>query len=156
ATADFRTFAKLSPPLRSEADRQAAISAIGDGTVDVISSGHDPRGPEGKRLPFADAEPGMAGAETLLAMVLSLVRENVIDLPRAFALLAAKPADMLGVPAGVLKAGLEADVAIIDADAPWVVDRSKMAATADNTPFDMQAVQGRVRTLVKGGVVLGS
>ncbi len=81
ATADFRTFARLSPPLRCEADRQAAIAAIGDGTVDVIASGHDPRGPEDKRLPFADAAPGMAGAETLLAMTLTLVRDDVIDLP---------------------------------------------------------------------------
>lgn len=154
ATADFRTFTRLSPPLRSEADRQAALAAIGDGTVDVIASGHDPRGPEDKRLPFADAEPGMAGAETLLAMVLGLVRDDVIDLPRAFDLLAQTPASLLGVPAGALHAGFEADVAIVDPEAPWVVDRRKMEATADNTPFDMQGVQGRVRALVKGGVVI--
>ena len=84
ATVEFRTFARLSPPLREEADRKAVIEAIGDGTIDVISSGHDPRGPEDKRPPFADAEPGMAGAETLLAMALSLVRDGVIDLPRVF------------------------------------------------------------------------
>ena len=156
ATADFRTFTRLSPPLRSEADRQAALAAIGDGTIDVISSGHDPRGPEDKRLPFADAEPGMAGAETLLAMVLGLVRDEVIDLVRAFALLASNPAKLLAVPAGALKAGLEADAAIVDPEAPWVVDRRKMAATADNTPFDMQGVQGRVRALVKGGAVIES
>ncbi|NKB16232.1 MAG: dihydroorotase [Sphingomonadales bacterium] len=102
ATADFRTFTRLSPPLRSEADRQAALVAIGDGTVDVIASGHDPRGPEDKRLPFADAAPGMAGAETLLAMVLTLVRDEVIDTPRAFDLLARNPARLLGAPAGVL------------------------------------------------------
>lgn len=154
ATADFRTFTKLSPPLRSEADRQAALAAIGDGTVDVISSGHDPRGPEDKRLPFADAEPGMAGAETLLAMVLGLVRDEVIDMRRAFDLLAATPAALLGVPAGTLSVGQEADIAIVDPEAPWVVDRRKMAATADNTPFDMQGVQGRVRALVKGGVAI--
>jgi len=154
ATADFRTFTRLSPPLRSETDRKAALAAIGDRTVDVISSGHDPRGPEDKRLPFADAEPGMAGAETLLAMVLGLVRDEVIDISRAFDLLAAKPADLLDVPAGKLEVGLEADIAIVDAEAPWVVDRRKMAATADNTPFDMQGVQGRVRALVKGGVAI--
>lgn len=156
ATADFRTFTRLSPPLRSEADRQAARAAIADGTVDVIASGHDPRGPEDKRLPFADAEPGMAGAETLLALVLGLVREEVIDMPRAFDLLAAKPAALLGVQAGVLAAGAEADVAIIDPDAPWFVDRTKMEATADNTPFDRQGVQGRVRALIKGGVPIHS
>lgn len=152
ATADFRTFTRLSPPLRSEADRQSALAAISDGTVDVISSGHDPRGPEDKRLPFADAEPGMAGAETLLAMVMGLVRDEVIDMARAFGLLSTNPAKLLGVPAGSLKAGLEADIAVVDPDAPWVVNRTKMAATADNTPFDMQGVQGRVRALVKGGV----
>ena len=152
ATADFRTFTRLSPPLRSEADRQAARAAIADGTVDVIASGHDPRGPEDKRLPFSDAAPGMAGAETLLAMVMGLVRDEVIDMPRAFDLLAGKPAELLGVSAGVIEAGREADIAVIDPAAPWVVDRRKMEATADNTPFDMQGVEGRVLALIKGGV----
>lgn len=154
ATADFRTFTRLSPPLRSEADRQAALAAIADGTVDVIASGHDPRGPEDKRLPFADALPGMAGAETLLAMTLGLVRDRVIDTPRAFDLLAANPARILGVPAGALAAGLEADLALVDPDAPWIIDRRKMEATADNTPFDRQGAQGRVLGLWKGGVRL--
>ncbi len=152
ATADFRTFARLSPPLRSEADRQAVIAAIGDGTIDVISSGHDPRGPEDKRLPFSDAEPGMAGAETLLAMTLTLVRDEVIDLPRAFGLLAANPARLLGLDVGVLVEGREADIALIDQDRPWVVDCRKMAASAGNTPFDGQPTQGRVTALFKGGV----
>ncbi|TRD10830.1 amidohydrolase family protein [Erythrobacter insulae] len=152
ATADFRTFTRLSPPLRSEADRQATRDAIGEGVVDVISSGHDPRGPEGKRLPFADAEPGMAGAQTLLALTLGLVRDGVIDMTRAFQLLAANPADLLGVNAGAISAGREADIAVIDPDAPWFVDRTKMEATSDNTPFDRQGVQGRVKALFKGGV----
>lgn len=154
ATADFRTFTRLSPPLRSEADRQAALAAIADGTIDVIASGHDPRGPEDKRLPFADALPGMAGAETLLAMTLGLVRDGVIDTPRAFDLLATNPARILGVPAGALAAGLEADLALIDPDAPWIIDRRKMEATGDNTPFDRQGAQGRVLGLWKGGVRL--
>jgi dihydroorotase len=156
ATADYRTFARLSPPLRCEADRQAALAAIADGTVDVIASGHDPRGPEDKRLPFADAAPGMAGAETLLAMTLGLVRDSVIDTPRAFGLLARNPARLLGVAAGELAAGLEADIALIDPDAPWIIDRLKMEATADNTPFDRQGAQGRVLGLWKGGVSLAS
>ncbi|QIQ86950.1 dihydroorotase family protein [Erythrobacter sp.] len=155
ATADFRTFTRLSPPLRSEADREAARAAIADGTVDVIASGHDPRGPEDKRLPFADAAPGVAGAETLLAMTLNLVRDGVIDTKRAFDLLAANPARLLGVPAGRLEPGLEADIAIVDPDAPWVIDRRKMEATADNTPFDRQGAQGRVKALFKGGVRVG-
>ncbi len=154
ATADFRTFARLSPPLRIEADRQAAIAAIADGTVDVIASGHDPRGPEDKRLPFADAAPGMAGAETLLAMVLGLVRDEVIGIPRAFDLMARNPARLLGVNAGELATGLEADLALVDPDAPWIIDRRKMEATADNTPFDRQGTQGRVLGLWKGGVRL--
>ena len=152
ATAEFRTFARLSPPLRSEDDRQAVREAIADGTIDVIASGHDPRGPEDKRLPFADAEPGMAGAETLLAMTLSLVRDEVIDLPRAFDLVSRNPARLLGVEAGELKAGLEADIALIDADKPWVIQSAKMEASAGNTPFDGQPTQGSVLKLWKGGV----
>ena len=155
ATAEFRTFARLSPPLRAEEDRQAVIAAIGDGTIDVIASGHDPRGPEDKNLPFVDAEPGMAGAETLLAMVLTLVRDGVIDMARAFRLVAANPADILGVRAGRLEAGREADIAILDQERPWIVDSNRMAASAGNTPFDRQPVQGRVTALFKGGVRIG-
>ena len=154
ATADFRTFARLSPPLRCESDRQAVIEAIGDGTIDVVCSGHDPRGPEDKRLPFADAAPGMAGAETLLAMTLTLVRDEVIDFARAFDLLAGAPARLLGAEAGALREGFEGDVALIDPERPWVVDRRKMEATAGNTPFDGQPAQGRVLALFKGGVRL--
>jgi dihydroorotase len=154
ATGDFRTFARLSPPLRSEADRRAVIEALSDGTIDVVASGHDPRGPEDKRLPFADAEPGMAGAETLLPSVLGLVRDEVIDLPRAFALLAQNPARLLGVDAGTLQPGFEADVVLVDPDKPWVVDGRKMQATAGNTPFDGQPVQGCSVRLWKGGVAV--
>ncbi|MCL6250911.1 dihydroorotase [Altererythrobacter sp. KTW20L] len=152
ALAEFRTFARLSPPLRSEDDRQAVIAAIGDGTIDVISSGHDPRGPEDKNLPFADAAPGMAGAETLLAMVLTLVRDGVTDLPRAFDLVARNPARLLGVAAGELAAGMEADVALVDPERPWIIDSARMEAQAGNTPFDRQPAQGRVTALWKGGV----
>ncbi len=147
----FRTFCRLSPPLRQEADRKAVIAAIADGTIDVISSGHDPRGPEDKRLPFADAEPGMAGAETLLPLTLTLVRDGVIDMARAFALLAANPARLLGVAAGVLEPGREADVAILDPARPWIVNSAKMAAAAGNTPFDRRPVEGHVLALFKGG-----
>lgn len=151
ATSDFRTFARLSPPLRCEADRKAVLAALADGTIDVIASGHDPRGPEDKRLPFADAEPGMAGAETLLPLTLGLIRDGVIDTARAFAMLATNPAQLLGVEAGTLAVGLEADIAIVNADRPWIVDSNRMAAAAGNTPFDKQPVQGRVLALFKGG-----
>ena len=150
AMADFRTFARLSPPLRCEADRKAVIAAIADGTIDVIASGHDPRGPEDKRLPFADAEPGMAGAETLLPLTMTLVRDGVIAMDRAFQLLCANPASLLGVEAGRLALGCEADIAVIDPDKPWIVDSDKMAASAGNTPFDRQPVQGRCLALFKG------
>lgn len=149
--AEFRSFCRMSPPLRSDADRRAVIAAIADGTIDVIASGHDPRGPEDKRLPFADAEPGMAGAETLLSLTLTLVRDGVIDLARAFALLAANPARLLKVDAGVLREGAEADIAIVDQHRPWVVDSDRMAASAGNTPFDRRPVEGRATALFKGG-----
>jgi len=155
AVQDFRTFARLSPPLRSEADRQAVVAAIADGTIDVVGSAHDPRGPEDKRLPFADAAPGMAGAETLLALTLTLVRDGVIPAERAFDLLARNPAKLLGVEAGELREGAEADIALIDPEKPWVVDSARMAASAGNTPFDRQPVQGRVLALWKGGVTVG-
>ena len=154
AVTGFRTFARLSPPLRAEEDRLACIAAVADGTVDVISSGHDPRGPEDKRLPFADAAPGMAGAETLLAMALGLVRDGHVSMGRLFELLSGNPARILGVEAGRIAPGCEADLILIAPDAPWQVDSSRMAAQAGNTPFDGLPVQGRVRHLIKGGVVI--
>ncbi|HKT78225.1 MAG TPA: dihydroorotase [Sphingobium sp.] len=154
AVTDFRTFARLSPPLRSEADRQASIAAVADGTVDVITSSHDPRGPEDKRLPFADAAPGMAGAETLLALSLNLVREGHVSIGRLMTLLSANPAKILGVNAGSFAPGSAADLIFIDPDTPWIVDSARMAAQAGNTPFDRVPVQGRARRIMKGGVFL--
>lgn len=153
AVSDFRTFARLSPPLRDERDRLAAIAAVADGTVDVLCSAHDPRGPEDKRLPFADAAPGIAGAETLLPLALNLVREGHINETRMMALLAANPAHLLGLDAGRLVAGAPADLILIAPDVPWIVDSDKMAAAAGNTPFDKLPVQGRVRMIMKGGVI---
>lgn len=154
AVSDFRTFARLSPPLRSEADRLACIAAIADGTIDVIASGHDPRGPEDKRLPFSESAPGMAGAETLLALSLNLVRDGTISTARLFELLASNPAQILGINAGRLEEGYEADLIMLDPDTPWQVDGNRMAAVAGNTPFDKLPVQGRVRQIMKGGKVL--
>jgi dihydroorotase len=153
SVSDYRTFARLSPPLRSEDDRRAAIAAVADGTVDVITSSHDPRGPEDKRLPFADAEPGVAGAETLLALSLNLVREGQIGMTQLMRLLASNPARILGLDAGSFAAGSPADIILIDPDAPWIVDSGKMAAAAGNTPFDRMPVQGRVRKVMKGGQI---
>lgn len=154
AISDFRTFARLSPPLRSESDRLASIEAIKDGAIDVISSGHDPRGPEDKRRPFAEAEVGMAGAETLLALSLNLVRDGVITINRLFEMLSTNPAKLLGVKAGLIKSGYEADLITVDPEAPWQVDARKMAAAAGNTPFDKLPVQGRVTAIYKGGKAL--
>jgi dihydroorotase len=151
AISDFRTFGRLSPPLRSEGDRQACLAAVADGTIDVITSSHDPRGPEDKRLPFEDAAPGMAGAETLLALSLNLVRDGVIGLDRLSALLSANPARLLGLDAGRLTPGAPADLILVERDAPWIVDRARMAAAASNTPFDRMPMMGRVRRIMKGG-----
>lgn len=152
AIGDFRTFARLSPPLRSEDDRQACLAAIADGTIDILASGHDPRGPEDKRLPFAEALPGMAGAETLLALGLGLVRDGHISPGRLFELLAATPACLLGVDAGRLAVGMEADLILVNDGTPWQVDAKKMAAWAGNTPFDGMPVQGRATAMWKGGL----
>ncbi|NWK94171.1 dihydroorotase [Sphingobium lactosutens] len=154
AATDFRTFARLSPPLRSENDRQASLAAVADGTVDVITSSHDPRGPEDKRLPFADASPGMAGAETLLALSLNLVREGQLTINRLMTLLSANPARILGINAGSFAVGSAADLIFVDPDTPWIVDSAKMAASAGNTPFDKMPVQGRARRVMKGGAFL--
>lgn len=152
AVMGFRTFARLSPPLRDESDRQACLGAIADGTIDLICSGHDPQGPEAKRLPFVDAEAGMAGAETLLALSLTLVRDGRIGLERLFDLLSAAPARLFGLPGGALTVGAEADLLLVDSEAPWRIESDKMAAAAGNTPFDGLPVQGRVVRTVKGGM----
>jgi dihydroorotase len=153
AMTDFRTFARLSPPLRDEADRKAALAALADGTIDVVASGHDPRGPEEKRLPFADATPGMSGAETLLALALAAAREAGVDQPRLFATLAANPARILGVDTGSIAPDRPADLILVDPDAPWQIVADDMLARAGNTPFDGLPVSGRVRWTMKGGVI---
>lgn len=154
AISDFRTFARLSPPLRNDSDRLACLEAIKDRTIDVISSGHDPRGPEAKRLPFADAEAGMAGAETLLSLSLGLVRDRVIDIERLFELLAGNPAKMLGLNCGVISPGQAADLILYDPDQPWIIDGDRFTASANNTPFDRLPTQGRVLQTIKGGRLL--
>jgi dihydroorotase len=151
AIGNYRTFSKISPPLRCEDDRIAALEAIEDGTIDVLCSGHDPRGPEDKRLPFAEAKHGMAGAESLLPLALNLVRDGFADYSRIVALLCTNPAKILGVNAGCLAPGYEADLILVDPDAPWQISTDKMAAYAGNTPFDGLPVQGRVFNMWKGG-----
>lgn len=147
AMSDFRTFAHLSPPLRSEDDRKAALVAVADGTIDVLCSGHDPRGPEEKRLPFADASPGASSAETLLALGLGLN----LPVERLFAMLAVNPARVLGVDTGSLMPGQPADLMLLDARASWQIRGETMKARAGNTPFDGLPTQGKVLRLWKGG-----
>lgn len=151
--ADFRTFARLSPPLRSEEDRQAVRAALADGTIDVLCSAHDPRGPEDKRLPFADAAPGAVGAETLLPMALSLVRDEVIAMERLPVLLASNPAKLLGLKAGAIKSSYPADLILVDPELPWQVKGDSLASRG-NTPFDGLPVQGRTVKVLKGGKLL--
>lgn len=151
AVSDFRTFARLSPPLRSEDDRQACLEALADGTIDVLCSGHDPRGPEAKRLPFTDADPGMAGAETLLTLALGLVRDGFIPMDRLFELTAATPARLLGVEAGKIAVGAPADLCLIDPDKPWQIKANAFRSFAGNTPFDGLPVQGKAVRTIKGG-----
>jgi len=151
AMTDFRSFAHLSPPLRDEADRRAALEALRDGTIDVLASGHDPRGPEEKRLPFADSAPGMAGAESLLALGLGLVRDEYVSLSRLFALLATNPARVLGLTDGALTSGAAADLVVIDPDTPWQISADRFCGKAGNTPFDGLPTQGSVTQLYKAG-----
>ncbi len=149
----FRTFARLSPPLRDERDRQAVRAGLADGTIGIIASGHDPRTQEDKRLPFADALPGMAGAETLLALALALVRDEVMDLPAVLRTMTAAPAALFGLPAGTLSPGSAADLFLFDPHAPWRID-SNASIGAGNTPFDGLPVAGRVRMTIKGGEIV--
>jgi dihydroorotase len=153
AVSGFRSFARLSPPLRDERDRLAAIEGIRAGLITILSSGHDPQSQEDKRQPFADARAGMAGAETLLALGLGLVRDGVIDLPRLVAMLSLNPARRFGLIAGTLQLGAPADLVVFDEAAPWRIDGRKFHG-AGNTPFDSVPTAGIVRMTIKGGDVV--
>ena len=149
----YRSFARLSPPLRHDDDRRAVLAGIADGTIDVIASGHDPRTQEDKRLPFADAAPGMVGAETLLALAGTLVRDHGMTWAELLATMTSAPAALFGLPAGRLAAGQPADLIVFNPDMPWRIDAERLAASANNTPFDGLPVQGRVTMTIKGGEV---
>ncbi|MGQ5700608.1 dihydroorotase [Sandaracinobacteroides sp. A072] len=151
ALAGYRSFARLSPPLRTEEDRLAVCRGLADGTISMLCSRHDPRTAEEKRLPFADALPGAAGASTLLALGLSLVHEGVLSLPALMAALSANPARRFGLRAGRLEQGAPADLLLFDPGAPWRIDADSLPGKSGNSPFDGLPVMGRVRRLVKGG-----
>ncbi|MDA8230513.1 MAG: dihydroorotase [Magnetospirillum sp.] len=151
AVGDYRTFAKLSPPLRSEADRQAIVAALKDGTIDAVASDHAPQDQDSKRLPFALAEAGGVGLETLLAVTLELFHNNHLSLIDALGLVSHGPAEILGLPAGSLKVGQAADLVLFDPDRPWMVDPDRFRSKSKNSPFDGRPVQGMVRRTVIDG-----
>ncbi len=156
AIGDYRTFAKLSPPLRAEQDRQAVVEGLADGTIDAIASDHTPRDEESKRLPFAQADPGGIGLNTLLAVSLELYHNGHLSLLEVLKLVTSAPAGLMGLPAGSLKEGAPADLVLFDPDEGWKVDADKLVGKAQNSPFDGRPVQGRVlRTVIDGRPVFG-
>ncbi|MBD7990676.1 dihydroorotase [Ochrobactrum sp. Sa2BUA5] len=148
---EFRTFFRLSPPLRSEEDRLAMVEAVKNGTIDIVVSAHDPQDVDTKRLPFADAEAGAIGLETLLAAALRLYHNDSIPLLRLAEVLSTAPARIFGLDAGTLKPGAKADLAIVDLDEPWVVREQDLHSRSKNSCFEGARFQGRVNRTVVGG-----
>ena len=150
----YRTFLKLSPPLRAEDDRKLLVEAIGRGLIDTIMSDHNPQDVETKRLPFAEAAPGAIGIETMLTAGLRLVHSGEIELVALLRAMSTRPAEVLGLPGGTLKSGAPADVIVVDLDMPWVLDPLELKSKCKNTPFDEARLTGRVvRTIVAGRTV---
>jgi dihydroorotase len=151
AIGDYRTFAKLSPPLRGEDDRQAIVRGLRDGVIDAIASDHAPQDQDSKRLPFAMAENGGIGLETLLPVTLELVHTRHLDLMSALRLLTSGPAGLLGLRAGRLAEGGAADLIVLDLEKPWKFDADLSLSKSKNSPFDGRLLQGRVlRTVIDG------
>ncbi len=151
AVGDYRTFAKLSPPLRTNNDRLAVIEGLKDGTIDAIASDHAPHDEESKRLPFADAAFGGVGLETLLAVTLELFHNGHLDLLHTLKLITSAPSDLLGLQAGRLKKGSPADLILIDVNRGWKINADAMQSISKNSPFDGRPVQGSVlMTIVDG------
>ncbi|WP_050929275.1 dihydroorotase [Aestuariivita boseongensis] len=142
--ADYRTFFKVKPPLRSEDDRMAVVEAVGSGLIDIISSMHTPQDEESKRLPFEEAASGAVALETLLPAAMRLYHAGQLDLPQLFRAMALNPAKRLGLPSGRITAGAPADLVLFDPDVPFILDRSTLLSKSKNTPFDGQRMQGRV------------
>jgi dihydroorotase len=151
AIGEYRSYAKLSPPLRAETDRLAVVAALKDGTVDAIASDHQPRDTDDKRLPFAQAAAGGAGLATLLAITLARVHAGDIALLDALALVTERPARLIGSPAGRLAPGAPADLVLFDLERAWKIEAGKLPGKAQNTPFDGRAVEGRVVATFKAG-----
>ncbi|MFV0491589.1 MAG: dihydroorotase [Pseudorhodobacter sp.] len=141
---DYRSFFKLTPPLRSEEDRLAMVGAVAEGLIDVISSMHTPADEESKRLPFEDATPGAVALETFLPALMRLYHAGALDLPQIFRAAALNPANLLGLPQGRIAEGAPADLVLFDPDAPFVLDRFTLRSKSRNTPFDGERMEGRV------------
>ncbi|HUF44292.1 MAG TPA: dihydroorotase [Aestuariivirgaceae bacterium] len=150
----YRTFFKLSPPLRSEDDRQALVAGVDDGTIDVIVSSHDPQSADTKRLPFAEAEFGATGLETLFSAALSLYHQKCVSLGRLIDALSGAPARLLGLEAGRLAPGASADFALADLEATWMVEDHVLRSRSKNSPFEHRTLEGRIlETVVAGRTV---
>ncbi len=151
---EYRTFFRLTPPLRAEEDRLAMIEALRDGTIDLISSSHDPQDVDTKRLPFADAAAGAIGLETLLSVALRLFHNGDLPLLRVVEVLSTAPARLFGLPGGRLAPGAPADLAVIDLDGPWIVSEDGIRSRSKNTCFEGARLQGQVlQTMVAGRTV---
>jgi dihydroorotase len=150
----YRTFLKLSPPLRTEEDRLALVSAVASGLIDVVMSDHNPQDVEVKRLPFAEAASGAVGLQTMLPAALRLIHNGEMDFKTLIRAMSTRPAELLGLPGGTLRAGSPADLVVIDPDTPWVLDPADLRSQCKNTPFDEARFSGRVvRTIVGGRTV---
>jgi dihydroorotase len=151
---EYRTFAKLSPPLRTDSDRRAIVAGIVDGTIDAIASDHCPQDQDAKRVPFAAAAPGVIGLETLLPVALELYHNGAIGLLDLLARLTVNPADILGLRLGRLAVGAAADLVIFDLDRPWVIDADRFRSKSKNSAFDKRPVTGAVITTVVDGRIV--
>lgn len=150
----YRTFFKLAPPLRAEADRLAMVEGVADGSIDIIVSAHDPQDVDTKRHPFAEAADGAVGLETLLSAALRLFHDGSVDLLTLFRALSTRPAERLGLEVGRLAPGAPADLIVIDPNLPFVLDADALRSRSKNSPFDGAKFQGRtLRTLVAGRTV---
>lgn len=147
----YRTFLKVSPPLRGDEDRASLADALASGLIDVVMSDHNPQDVETKRLPFAEAAPGAIGLETMLSAGLRLVHAERVTLPQLLRAMSSRPAEILGLPGGTLRAGAPADVIVIDMETAWTLDPAELKSKCKNTPFDEARLEGRVvRTIVAG------
>ena len=151
---DFKTFLKLSPPLRLEDDRKSLIEGIKDKLIDVIVSDHLPEDEESKRLPFAQAATGAIGIETLLPLALEMYHNESLSLNRIIEVLTINPSKILKINKGTLKKGSDADICIFDLDAPWVVKADKLKSKSKNTAIEGRKLQGKIlMTFLNGELV---